>query len=72
MRTRVKPGKAARSEAFRKRKLRPAPKCRECGCTDEDCRGCIERTGERCSWVETDLCSACAPVPSVHEIGGFG
>lgn len=37
--------------------------CRECGCTDVDCSGCIERTGRACSWVETDLCSACAEVP---------
>ena len=34
--------------------------CRVCGCTDEDCSGCIERTGEPCYWVEEDLCSACA------------
>lgn len=33
--------------------------CRVCGCTDHDCRGCIERTGEPCHWVEADLCSAC-------------
>jgi hypothetical protein len=33
--------------------------CRVCGCTDEDCSGCIERTGEPCSWVDDDLCSAC-------------
>ena len=35
-------------------------RCRVCGCTNYDCRGCIERTGERCHWVEKDLCSACA------------
>jgi len=35
-------------------------KCRVCGCTDDDCRNCIERTGEPCYWVEEDLCSACA------------
>lgn len=35
--------------------------CRECGCTEDDCSGCIERTGVRCSWVEQDLCSACVP-----------
>jgi hypothetical protein len=35
--------------------------CRVCGCTDLDCRGCIERTGEPCYWVEPDLCSACKP-----------
>ncbi len=36
-------------------------RCRECGCTEEDCAYCIKRTGEPCSWVEEDLCSACAP-----------
>lgn len=36
--------------------------CRVCGCTDNDCSGCIERTGEPCSWVEEDLCSACYPI----------
>lgn len=35
------------------------PWCRVCGCTPMDCSGCIERTGEPCSWVEPDLCSAC-------------
>lgn len=34
-------------------------RCRECGCTDDDCSGCIERTGQPCSWLEEDLCSAC-------------
>lgn len=33
--------------------------CRVCGCTNWNCSGCIERTGEACSWVEPDLCSAC-------------
>lgn len=33
--------------------------CRGCGCTDHDCGGCIERTGQPCGWVEDDLCSAC-------------
>lgn len=36
-------------------------KCRACGCTDDDCRQCIEKTGKPCSWVEQDLCSACRP-----------
>lgn len=36
-------------------------KCRLCGCTDGDCRQCIERTGEPCCWITDDLCSACAP-----------
>lgn len=34
-------------------------KCRVCGCTDADCRQCIEKTGAPCHWVEADLCSAC-------------
>lgn len=33
--------------------------CRVCGCTDADCSGCIERTGQPCHWVSPDLCSAC-------------
>lgn len=36
--------------------------CRVCGCTDEDCTGCVVKTGAPCSWVEPDLCSACVPV----------
>lgn len=34
-------------------------KCRECGCTDNDCSQCIEKTGHACAWIEKDLCSAC-------------
>ncbi len=34
--------------------------CRMCGCTDDDCSDCVERTGSPCAWVEWDLCSACA------------
>ena len=42
----------------------PAPvsgQCFGCGCIDRDCRGCIERTGEPCHWVndEHTVCSAC-------------
>ena len=44
-------------------------RCRVCGCTDDDCSGCIERTGEPCSWIEADLCSACVTVSAVDEIG---
>jgi len=33
--------------------------CRVCGCTDDDCHGCIARTGHPCWWVAADLCSAC-------------
>lgn len=38
-------------------------KCRVCGCTDADCRGCIARTGRPCHWIEWDLCSACEQQP---------
>jgi hypothetical protein len=43
----------------RSTKKRPR-RCRGCGCTDADCRQCVERTGEPCEWVEPNLCSACA------------
>ena len=36
-----------------------AGECRVCGCTDYDCHACIERTGEPCTWIAPDLCSAC-------------
>lgn len=38
----------------------PIRRCQVCGCTDLNCSGCVERTGESCHWVEADLCSACA------------
>lgn len=41
----------------------PRARCRVCGCTDANCLGCIEKTGSPCTWVEPDLCSACAPTP---------
>jgi hypothetical protein len=41
--------------------------CRVCGCTDTDCRQCIEKTGEPCCWVESDLCSACYPTAALRE-----
>jgi hypothetical protein len=41
--------------------------CRQCGCTEADCRQCVEKTGEPCHWVEPDLCSACAPVDPTRE-----
>jgi PRTRC genetic system protein E len=34
-------------------------KCRICGCTEDDCSQCIEKTGEPCYWIDSDLCSAC-------------
>lgn len=45
--------------------------CRLCGCTDADCRQCIERTGEPCHWLEPDLCSACGPAAVQAEVAAF-
>ncbi len=39
-----------------------AAACRVCGCTEDNCRQCIERTGDACTWMEPDLCSACYPI----------
>lgn len=36
-----------------------ARSCRVCGCTDDDCRQCIAKTGKPCHWVGPRLCSAC-------------
>ncbi len=33
--------------------------CSGCGCTDDNCSQCVEKTGEPCYWVSEDLCSAC-------------
>lgn len=35
--------------------------CKVCGCTDNDCSQCIEKTGIPCSWDDEnhDLCTAC-------------
>ncbi len=43
----------------------PVRTCESCGCTDDDCSGCIARTGQPCTWSLTyaargsDVCSAC-------------
>ena len=42
-----------------KKMVKTVRKCQVCGCTDNDCSRCIERTGYACYWVEDDLCSAC-------------
>lgn len=36
--------------------------CRICGCTDDDCSGCVTMTGRPCSWALIDVCSACKPL----------
>lgn len=43
----------------------PERKCRVCGCTQDNCQQCVEKTGSPCHWVEPDLCSACEVVPEV-------
>jgi len=48
-----------RERLAKKRKDR---KCKYCGCTDEDCSQCIERTGLACYWISEDKCSACNQV----------
>lgn len=55
----LRPSEAAMHRAELARRV---PKsCRVCGCTDDDCRQCVEKTGHACTWVEPDLCSACVP-----------
>lgn len=43
--------------------------CMFCGCVADDCRGCIERTGEPCSWTnkEETICSACADLKNTSK-----
>lgn len=45
----------------------PVRACRICGCTDEDCIGCVVRTGKPCRWVDADLCSACRPYATMED-----
>lgn len=42
-------------------RLPPPTHCRICGCSDENCIGCIEITGAPCSWAneKQDVCTAC-------------
>jgi len=44
--------------------------CRVCGCTENDCSQCIEKTGQPCHWVAKDLCSACVPLKIRAEYKG--
>lgn len=56
------PAKPPLRKASRRAEIR---RCRTCGCTDDDCRQCIEKTGQACHWIAEDLCSACAPAEPV-------
>ena len=42
--------------------------CRLCGCTDHDCPGCVEKTGEACYWVADGVCSACVQLLDLKPI----
>lgn len=46
--------------------------CKICGCTDNDCTQCIEKTGNPCYWVDDahTLCSACddTEMPDEEEL----
>jgi hypothetical protein len=50
----------------------PSGVCQICGCTDDDCRQCIQRTGESCAWANAEhtLCTACVTTPS--SVAGAG
>lgn len=39
--------------------------CRQCGCTDADCAHCVKKTGQPCSWANSErtLCTVCAGAP---------
>lgn len=52
--------------------------CRRCGCAEQNCHGCVERTGAPCSWIGEDLCSACVDLalpremtPAIAEVLGL-
>jgi PRTRC genetic system protein E len=40
-------------------------RCRVCGCTEYNCKQCIEKDGHACHWVEEDLCSSRKEEPVV-------
>lgn len=44
--------------------------CIICGCTDDDCRQCVEAQGYPCQWIDENLCSRCAieAAAKFHEI----
>ena len=39
----------------------PRGVCRVCGCTDADCKSCVEATGWPCAWLDEEhtICSRC-------------
>lgn len=64
----VKEPKPKKEKVKTKPKIEPEVKertCRVCGCTQNNCQQCVEKTGSPCHWVEEDLCSACQEQPEV-------
>lgn len=52
----------AKALARARRRNHPPPLysvCLGCGCTERDCRKCVEVTGAPCWWIAPNLCSAC-------------
>lgn len=43
------------------------PSCKYCGCTDDNCSQCIEKTGEPCYWLEENVCSACFEIDKNYK-----
>lgn len=43
--------------------------CKRCGCTEEDCTGCVMRGGLPCSWATEamDLCTNCVGIVPVRS-----
>lgn len=55
--------RARRKMARRHREIQlicESVKCKHCGCTNDDCRQCIEAQGAPCHWVALNVCSRCA------------
>lgn len=59
--TRAAAAKAIKANPSFARETKSIRSCRNCGCTDRNCSGCIARAGKPCHWVKKDLCSACVP-----------
>lgn len=43
-------------------------KCKRCGCTDDDCTWCYDRTGVPCFWLLPRICSACATIAELLAV----
>jgi hypothetical protein len=51
----------------RPRRKKGERQCLRCGCTDSNCRGCIQRTGKACHWINEHTCSACATKEELRQ-----